>query len=252
MPARPKKSTGPRATVEFSPSLERNLVSYVTAAGAAGLALSAAAPQAAARIVYTPANITVNVFTGTTLDVNNDGIPDFGFGLDPGFHSSALAIHPLVTGNAVLCGIAPCAEAMAGNYGQAVGPFKGFQSNSSTSAFSGGGVFMAIAGAYGSKTYFFGPWANVKNHYVGLRFMIAGKVHYGWARMSVGNWDTGGAITISGYAYDTIPNHRIIEGHTSGPVEINSVAPRETSPAATLGILARGADAMQLWRRPQQ
>jgi len=247
----PKKSAQPRAAARINATLEKHLISYVTAASAAGIALSAA-PQASAKVVYTAANI--NVTNGTTLDLNNDGIADFRFGFEPGFHGSALAIDRLTIGNSILCGLkAPCFGAEALNFGQAIGGLRGFVATSYTNAFSGRGVFMAYAADYGGKTYFTGPWANVMNHYVGFKFLIAGKVHYGWARMSVGNFGQGGAITISGYAYETIPNVRILAGQETGTPGQESVPANDVQPSgASLGALAGGAGTLPIWRRENQ
>lgn len=248
---RPKNSTQPRAAARISTTLEKRLISYVTAASAAGIALSAV-PQASARIVYTAANITVT--NGMTLDLNGDGIADFSFGFEPGIHSSALAINRLTSGNSILCGLkAPCFDVEPAGLAQAVGPLRGFVGTSYTNAFSGRGVIMAVAAAYGSKTYFFGPWANVSNHYAGFKFLIDGKVHYGWARMSVSNWDEGGSVTISGYAYETIPNQRIFTGRESGlPADESVPASDSQTSGASLGALAGGAGTVPIWRRENQ
>jgi hypothetical protein len=66
--------------------------------------------------------------------------------------------------------------------------------------------------------------------------MIEGKSHYGWARMSVEIKGTNLTATLTGYAYETIPNKPIIAGKTHGKDE------------ATLGHLATGASAIPAWR----
>ncbi len=58
-----------------------------------------------------------------------------------------------------------------------------------------------------------GPWLNVKNRYLGLKFIIKGKDHFGWARLTT----TGRIALLTGYAYETIPNKPIIAGKTKGP-----------------------------------
>jgi hypothetical protein len=247
-----RKTIGqPRPVVPFSSGLERKLISYATAATAAGLALSAGAPEASARIVYTPTNIGISA----PIDLNGDGIPDFQFGFDAGDHLSALVVHPLVAGNGVVCyaGSKGCFDVVVGAVNQAVGPLKQFASNTvSSNSFSGGGVFMAAGGQY-QKTYFFGPWAYAKNRYVGVRFMIEGKIHYGWIRMSVGNFEKDQPITISGYAYETIPNKRILEGDTTGLItEPPAGAETAEPPRATLGALAGGAAWLSIWRRENE
>jgi len=61
----------------------------------------------------------------------------------------------------------------------------------------------------------------VKNRYLGLKFVIHGKVHYGWARLSVALGhhrqynDVSGTLT--GYAYETIAGQGVTTGQTSGP-----------------------------------
>jgi hypothetical protein len=86
-----------------------------------------------------------------------------------------------------------------------------------------------------------GPWVGkgngVANRYLGLKFVIHGKVHYGWARLSVTlghHWqydDVSGTLT--GYAYETLPNKPIITGKTKGE-DVIMFQPD------SLGWLARG------------
>jgi hypothetical protein len=103
----------------------------------------------------------------------------------------------------------------------------------------------------------FGDWYWVSGpHYLGLKFYIHGKAHYGWARLTV-NYPQDAMLT--GYAYETIPNKPIIAGKTKGPDEIESsrnlpnpaafTAPTPSS--ATLGLLATGAPALSVWRRKE-
>lgn len=80
-----------------------------------------------------------------------------------------------------------------------------------------GGIFVKADSIGGVKQYL-GNWVNVTNDYVGLRFKIAGKTHYGWARLTV--QITSRSVikaTLTGYAYETIPNKPIIAGKTKGP-----------------------------------
>jgi len=77
-------------------------------------------------------------------------------------------------------------------------------------------------------TYQLGNWKNSKNRYLGLKFEIKGKTHFGWARLSVG-FKNGIRAILTGYAYETIPNKPIKAGQTHGEND------------ATLGRLAQGA-----------
>jgi hypothetical protein len=75
--------------------------------------------------------------------------------------------------------------------------------------------------------------------YLGLRFQVHGKTHYGWARLRVvSNFpDERLDATLLGYAYETVPNKAIIAGKTRGADTIT--LPMETK-AGTLGYLALG------------
>jgi hypothetical protein len=72
--------------------------------------------------------------------------------------------------------------------------------------------------------------------------LIDGQVHYGWARLNVARPQVGGIqATVTGYAYETIPNKPIITGKTKEPDVI-------TLKSATLGHLAQGASGISAWR----
>src|SRR5579863_4896315 len=70
-----RRSTGPRKTASLSESVHRRLNMYALAAGAAGVGMLAIAQPAAAKIVYTPANIRLGGIY--PIDLNHDGIVDF-------------------------------------------------------------------------------------------------------------------------------------------------------------------------------
>jgi hypothetical protein len=79
-----------------------------------------------------------------------------------------------------------------------------------------------------------GPWNNVKNRYLGFKFQIKGKTHYGWARLNVTGSGLGTIVaTMTGYAYETIPNKAIVAGKTKGTED-------SVNQFATLGGLALG------------
>lgn len=232
-----------RATAQINAKLDKKLSAYMAAAGAAGVSLLATQP-AQAKIVYTPANTAVT--DGTTIDLNHDGIPDFGFVFFNAYHNVILAVAPSAKGNGIRDN---GAGAAAGFLGVPVGPEEKFASNTS---YFGHGLYMADFFQY-SFSRFDGPWAGVTNRYLGFKFLIDGQVHYGWARMSVTN-DLRDVL-LTGYAYETVPNKPIIEGHTSGPEAAKNFAPSELfAPAPqplSLGVLARGADGLSIWRREE-
>jgi hypothetical protein len=102
----------------------------------------------------------------------------------------------------------------------------------------------------------YGSWINAGDRFVGLKFMINGKAHYGWARLKVENVPGATAPTcalrvlLSGYAYETVPNMSIRTGQTKGPDEVtlNDVDPQSTVEGPTLGMLARGSQGLVVWR----
>src|SRR5579863_6832377 len=91
------RSARPKQPV--NPSLDKKLAAYVTAAGAAGVAILAGATPAAAEIVYTPEHVILKGNSTYQIDLNHDGINDFGIQNLPIFHSSMLLAIPEVTGN---------------------------------------------------------------------------------------------------------------------------------------------------------
>jgi hypothetical protein len=237
----------PRSATTVNSKLDKRLATYVAAAGAAGAGLLFLTPGAQAKVVYTPTNTEVSA---TSIDLNHDGIADFIITFHSLSHTTVLTVAPLVSGNAIH---SFQGKAAAGFFGVPVGPGEKFRSTSGGTY--GWGVFMAAAFEY-SVTSFGGPWANAVNRYLGLKFVINGQTHYGWARLSVGDWLQGGKVVLTGYAYETTPNVNIIEGHTHGPERAGNFAPADLlappSQPASLGMLARGADALSMWRREEE
>jgi hypothetical protein len=229
-----------RTAARVNAKLDKHLSAYVTAASAAGVGILALAQPAEARIVYTPTNTLVK--DSVSIDLNQDGIADFAVGHFPGYsHSLLLDVNPLVTGNAIR---GRTGEAGAGFFGVPVGPGGKFATQNS---YLGHGVYMARFFQY-SQSAFTGPWAGVTNRYLGFKFLIGGQTHFGWARLSVSNIQN---VILTGYAYETTPNKSIIEGHTSESAS-NSTPSELFAPACespSLGMLARGADGLVLWRR---
>lgn len=235
-------SSRPRLASALSPRLNQSLISYMAAAGAAGVALLAISQSAEAKVIYTSTNSKVE--PSVSIDLNNDGIVDFTVhNFDPPFgHSIWLFAEP-AAGNFVR---ATGVGAAVGFFGVPNGPAGFFATG--TSYFKQG-VFMAKFFQY-SHSSFTGPWVGASNRYLGFKFLINGATHYGWARVSVPDiYD----VVVTGYAYETIPDKPIIEGHTFGPENTAIAAPIELpappSQPATLGTLARGADTLAIWRR---
>lgn len=227
---------------------------YAIAAAAAGVGILALAPPAEGKIVYTAAH--KNAITGIMLDLNHDGIADFKLcnsdntyyhcirtvaPRPPGIFSALLA-RPLNPLNAVI-GKGQYASALVA--GTPIGSKGMFPYHDSRMAW----------GEFSGTTRYGGPWLNVTNRYLGFKFVIKGKVHYGWARLNV-HFKYPKTAILTGYAYETIPGKSIIAGKTKGPddstVAASAIGPLPEKPQpASLGILALGAPSVPLWRRKE-
>jgi hypothetical protein len=104
-------------------------------------------------------------------------------------------------------------------------------------------------------------WFSATNRYLGLKFKIKGRIHFGWARLSVVGRQRITA-TLTGYTYETIPGKAIKAGQTKGTADdptnsdlgpdasLNSFI-SDTQQPATLGALAMGAPGLSIWRREE-
>lgn len=233
----PKSACRPMSHI--SAKLDRKLTAYVAVASAAGFGVLAASPNAQAEVVYTPTNVTIGL-VAVPVDLNNDGTADFQILIrECGSRSLCLDIDALATGN----GIRGARSTVAAEFfGARIGPGEQFLTGSGNPSY---GNLMAN---YNSGSA--GPWAHTSNRYLGLRFVINGETHYGWARMSVNFHHS--AIFLTGYAYETIANKNIAAGERTGAIASDAFAAAPLLPIsqeATLGMLARGADGLAGWRR---
>jgi hypothetical protein len=236
-------STRSREIAQINQKLDKSLAAYMLAAGAASISLLAA-PSAEAEIIYTPAHTTIGPHTSLLLDVNHDGVKDFlltNWSYDEAAH---LGINKEATANGILGHGAPLPA------GLRIGPKGAFVGYAS----------MATNVTESGESFSGGQWKHTTNRYLGLKFSINGETHYGWARLTV-NAKDGIVATLTGYAYENVPNKPIMAGETSGPVAASLVSPEEmpaasypssTYPSATLAMIARGADALAIWRRDHE
>jgi hypothetical protein len=238
-----------RTAVSLSTRLDRSLIAYIAAAGAAGVGLIAAVQPAEAEIVYTKTNL--NLSLRLPLDLNGDGVTDLYFSYGGGSNEVILQLTPAVGNGVVGLRSGPrkkrncCSSYPAPMFfGLPVGPGENFRFQPSQR--------MATFDVSASTSS--GQWLHKTNRYLGVKFLISGHTHYGWIRVS-----TIPFFTITGYAYETIPNKSIKTGDVGGPAvdhEASVVSPTERrasmTPVATLGVLARGADALAVWRRDEE
>jgi hypothetical protein len=245
-----KVSRKPRPAVKLGSEFEKRLSSYASSALAAGVGLLATTNSSDAKVIYTPAHIKIpfSNYHTVPLDLNHDGKADFFFANNSIFTSShlygrfVLQISASSSPNRVWGkgGSLSLRFASALPRGRMVGANRAYlqPGNVAQMASALGDIF-----AY-SRTQGQFPYAH--GRYLGLQFVIEGKIHYGWARLSVPSITQKNGITavVTGYAYETIPGKPIITGKTKGPDVI-------TLEPASLGNLARGASTLPAWRVKQ-
>lgn len=237
-------------TIHLSESLGLRLNMYTSTATAAGVAVLALAGASEAKVVYTETNQVTRAGFPIYIDVNNDGIRDFVLRTMFYRGTSALAIglnasgyrntDNAVAGRRVSDSSYFFSAASALRPGVQIGPKLRFPVAFPMMAEE---VFAKVARS--SQYSDLGPWVDkgqgVENRYLGLKFVVDGEIHYGWARVSV----TVGhrrqlndvSATLTGYAYETIANKAIIAGDTNAP---DAVTEQPDTAPHSLGTLALG------------
>jgi hypothetical protein len=194
----------------------------------------ALAQPSEAKIVYTKTHQVIGTNGIYGLDLNHDGIIDFlvlesGYATFNGTRASNSLFCKEALGNAVEGTMSNSGRhfAAALKRGARIGPGAHFLKG----GFIGETMARTWVSDLGGGTI--GHWVDVSNRYLGLKFKIDGKIHYGWARLTVqlpGNFLIN--ATLTGYAYETLPGKSIQAGQTAGQADDTSVS---------LGGLARGA-----------
>jgi len=238
-------------------SFHQHLHAYALAASAAGVTMLALAQSAQAEIIYTPANVTIGPNQSYPLDLNNDGVTDFTIVYESKANSASalnLFLQNPGGGNAVAGFLAN-----TGGFQWAYAFYPGFLITKPTRHFiSSSRATMAWARVKDGFSVWGGSWAGssfgigVYGRYLGLKFTISGKTHYGWAQLTT-DFFYSKQVTLTGYAYETVPNKPIKTGQQQGGdkgVEQPDPAsrPQPAHGQATLGALARGAQALPDWR----
>ena len=179
--------------------------------------LVALASPAEAKVVHTRVNVTISGNGSIALDLNHDGITDFTI---------------VAVGRALICAgtgkgefgyvtVSPAQEgagmvsAWPGSSWAAV-LGKGVEIDSSQSFYDTQAIMTEFTTClwppHGPPE---GDWEEVTNRFLGLVFSIDGATHYGWARVSVHPATDGTVITLTDFAYETIPDQAIKTGQTS-------------------------------------
>jgi hypothetical protein len=233
-----RSSRSSQTPAKLSDSLHRQLNAYAIAASAAGVGILALAQPAEARIIYTKDQKVIgrHALHAYNIDLNHDGINDFSLTWTD--LTSAYRLLLQVGGFGSRNQVVGAGYAQALQAGSTIGPKRPFWSG-----------FLMVE-AKGSKksdyTSFSGGWVNsqhVQNGYLGFRFPIKGKLHYGWARCTVRTSTNGATTILHGFAYETIANKAIIAGktHSANDSSMEQATSRSTPEPAGLGRLAQGA-----------
>jgi len=218
-------SRPPRTPSRLSDSVQQHLNAYALAASAAGVGVLALAQPAEAKIVYTKTHVVIDVNNRSyNLDLTHHGATNFG--LTYSYFCSFGCWFRLFAGGQTTN------DREVGVWSQAAALQRGAQIGSKEQfTRSSFGSLVSLTQPGDTR----GNWRNVTNRYLGLKFSLKDGTHYGWARMNVRvihqRFITG---TLTGYAYETIPNKPIIAGKTKGPDVI-------TLEPGSLGQLAQGS-----------
>lgn len=258
-----------RGRCSLSSALEKNLSAYALAAGSAGVALLACAQPADAKVVITRVDISVPINgTPVQFDINGDGQTDFSLSayadggctstsarlkhhkarppLGCGFFDDQLRVIPAQAANEIWQAGTSYGYNCAANLGRGVRIDR-------LRPFAAGAMVMYgdVGTSAGNQ---FCPWRfnNPPKYFLGVKFLdTGGNLHYGWVRVASG----GVRATITGYAYETIPNKPILTGATAEADEA-ALTPSELTPQAPqpamLGYLALGAAGLAPWRREEE
>ncbi|HEX8818009.1 MAG TPA: hypothetical protein VF753_21150 [Terriglobales bacterium] len=206
--------------VALSDSVQRRLEKYALAASAAGVGAMALGAPAEGKVIYSPGTHVVGHNQTYNFATDHFLIPEFklvnGYGCSDVCFGALFALpaghQDGVEGNFCKGFFLTHKCAYPLKTGAIIGP---------NQPFSGGLLFSEASSG--------GQWYNVKSAYLGLRFRIDGKVHYGWAhlKMDIPQF----TMTLDGYAYETVAGR---------PIEAGAKGDEWTPPAQALGGLAVG------------
>jgi hypothetical protein len=194
------------------------------------VACLAMAQPVEAKIVYTPVNIGIGPDQYYNLDLNHDGVTDVvilnkfinGRPCPTGSYVAELP----ASGNGVV-GTPPGAL----NQGTEIGPDQQF--------YEGSGTMASVYTHRQCGTFASGPWLNVAKRYLGLSVQLNGQTYFGWARLTVRLNHVSFAVTLTGYAYESIAGKSILAGQTIGAQD-DPVNPEDSGASASMNNLVLG------------
>lgn len=222
----------------MNPTLKKRLQAYSLTAGSIVAGLGSQA-----QILYTDVepDTTIDLFNALyELDLNNDNINDFELQAISqaysyySYVSSAQAVNvtPLMSNS--VAGYSYGSYPYALLTGDNIGPNLSFSSYS-YNLLNG---FFFYSGPYGSYYFPLGNWPTNQDRYLGLKLILNGNTHYGWARISVLGPSS---MILRDYAVELTPDAPIMAGDTfSIPFDTIDVGMNVT--AADAGEAGNGGD----------
>jgi hypothetical protein len=205
--------------------LQKRLGKYTAAAAAL-----VGAAGANAQVVYTNVDpdLSVDAAPGTPtlegLDLNNDANPDFAL-----FSEDTIATNGSRYRYTIVApyGTAASSNAVAGE----TVTFSSSTFNYALALNSGDMINAALTWVAATNTMAFNVdsanpysenWNGVTDKYLGLKFVVAGNTHYGWARLDVDA--IGDVWTLKDYAYQSTPDSTILAGEGAATNNISEAA----------------------------
>jgi hypothetical protein len=254
------------ASKASSNNLNRQVAQYSLAAAVAGVSMLALVQPTAGEVVVTRKTIPIPLAPRTvpepvTISIANNGIENFNFYLNSSVTSVGLrelvvvSVDPGQNGahNQVIAGGSFYGKALALERGVKIGP-----AAVPSASFGSFGALVEGTNSNTGSFYSRGFWAgNLKNRYLGVRFLINGKFHYGWIRLTVTTnvklRKPTLSATITGYAYETVPDKPILAGTTgiAASAEVQVPEKNKNQVGPSLGMLAAGVEGLTVWRREE-
>ncbi len=251
--------------------LDRRMKSYSLAATAAGVSLLALSHPADAKVVITNTNIPVQLCTvgfpcSVSIDLNGDGINDVKLSLISSYNQTWDSRLLAVTGQN---GGSIMGAAGVGRYspyascllrGAKIGASDHFLKGKETVEQSFIQFYSSTTLQRPPKKTLHGKWGgDHPNRFLGVKFKIDGKTHYGWIRVTVKpnptntQWPAMSA-TVTEYGYETVANKTLDAGLSSGAASLGNQAETHvgTPSHLSLGMLALGAERWQTVVSKQQ
>lgn len=210
----------------YAKSEKTNLKLAAYSAMAGAFALTGAATSAQTAIIYTDIDdVTVNFGESVLIDLDDNGTSDFYF--DAGGNSTGNWSWNRVFGYASSVGYGNANNQFIG-YSGAVFPYcsplnEGSAIDTDGSFIGPFGTGVNIVGFLGSiySGVSYGAFGNQTDKYLGIRFDIAGDVHYGWIRLDVTLSPV--SLTIKDWAYREGADEGIDAGQTEIEVGIPTI-----------------------------